>query len=176
MSTMIQDYGSDTVSMVFHSISPRVECEDFSAWRTLVQQLREYSFFDRRGIFKRLICLGSLAGICEAFRLVDGKAVRLELFHDTLFHCRGRPFLIFQRVGNAEHMPFWAAQLMESEHVDMFHGVAERFADLRHVLNVFLGRGEPGTSTKRTQIFLPALASRCPKSIVGCKMPPVTFL
>ena len=45
MSTMIQDYGSDTVSMVFHSISPRVECEDFSAWRTLVQQLREYSFF-----------------------------------------------------------------------------------------------------------------------------------
>lgn len=29
MSTMIQDYGSDTVSMVFHSISPRVECEDF---------------------------------------------------------------------------------------------------------------------------------------------------
>ena len=50
MSAMIQDYGSDTVSMVFHSISPRVECEDFSAWRTLVQQLREYSFFDRRGI------------------------------------------------------------------------------------------------------------------------------
>ena len=45
MSAMIQDYGSDTVSMVFHSISPRVECEDFSAWRTLVQQLREYSFF-----------------------------------------------------------------------------------------------------------------------------------
>lgn len=45
MSTMIQDYGSDTVSMVFHSISPRVKCEDFSAWRTLVQQLREYSFF-----------------------------------------------------------------------------------------------------------------------------------
>jgi hypothetical protein len=29
MSAMIQDYGSDTVSMVFHSISPRVECEDF---------------------------------------------------------------------------------------------------------------------------------------------------
>lgn len=29
MSAMIQDYGSDTISMVFHSISPRVECEDF---------------------------------------------------------------------------------------------------------------------------------------------------
>jgi len=29
---MIQDYGSDTISMVFHSISPRVECEDFSAY------------------------------------------------------------------------------------------------------------------------------------------------
>lgn len=45
MSAMIHGYGSDTVSMVFHSISPRVKCEDFSAWRTLVQQLREYSFF-----------------------------------------------------------------------------------------------------------------------------------
>ncbi|MBS7035335.1 MAG: hypothetical protein KH113_01580 [Bifidobacterium sp.] len=45
MSAMIQDYGRDTVFMVFHSISPRVECEDFSAWRMLVQQLREYSFF-----------------------------------------------------------------------------------------------------------------------------------
>lgn len=45
MSAMIQDYGSDTVSMVFHSISPRVKCEVFSAWRTPVQQLREYSFF-----------------------------------------------------------------------------------------------------------------------------------
>lgn len=45
MSAMIQDYGSDTISMVFHSISPRVECEDFSAWRTLVQQLHEYFLF-----------------------------------------------------------------------------------------------------------------------------------
>ena len=45
MSTMIQDYGSDTVSMVFHSISPRVECEDFSAWRPRVQQLRESALF-----------------------------------------------------------------------------------------------------------------------------------
>ena len=45
MSAMIQDYGSDTAFTVFRSISPRVECEDFSAWRMLVQQLREYSFF-----------------------------------------------------------------------------------------------------------------------------------
>lgn len=54
MSAMIQDYGSDTVSMVFHSISPRVECEDFSAWRTLVQQLREYSFFRSPGHFQTI--------------------------------------------------------------------------------------------------------------------------
>ena len=45
MSTMIQGYGRVAGFVVFHSISPRVECEDFSAWRTLVQQLREYSFF-----------------------------------------------------------------------------------------------------------------------------------
>ena len=29
MSAMIQDYGRDTVFMVFRSISPRVKCEDF---------------------------------------------------------------------------------------------------------------------------------------------------
>lgn len=45
MSTMIQGYGRVAGFAVFHSISPRVECEDFFAWRMLVQQLREYSFF-----------------------------------------------------------------------------------------------------------------------------------
>ena len=33
----------------------------------------------------------------------------------------------------------------------------------------------PGTSTKRTQIFLPALARRCPNSMVGASRPPVTL-
>ena len=78
-------------------------------------------------------------GMCVVSCLVDCEAVRLELFHHTLFHCLGRPLLVFQRVGNVEHMPFWTAKLVESKHIDMFHCVAERLADLRHILNVFLG-------------------------------------
>ena len=77
---------------VFHSISPRVECEDFFAWRMLVQQLHEYSFFQSLRHFQTIDLPESLAGICVASRLVDGEAVRLELFHHTLFHCLGRPF------------------------------------------------------------------------------------
>lgn len=95
MSAMIQDYGSDTAFTVFRSISPRVECEDFSAWRMLVQQLHEYSLFQSLRHFQTIDSPESLAGICEASRLVDGKTVRLELFHYTLFHCRGRTFLVF---------------------------------------------------------------------------------
>ncbi len=59
MSAMIQDYGSDTVFMVFRSISPRIECEDFSAWRMLAQQLREYSFLRSLRRFQTI----DLAGI-----------------------------------------------------------------------------------------------------------------
>ena len=106
MSTMIQGYGRVAGFAVFHSISPRVECEDFFAWRMLVQQLHEYSFFQSLRHFQTIDLPESLAGICVASRLVDGEAVRLELFHHTLFHCLGRPLLVFQRVGNVEHMPF----------------------------------------------------------------------
>lgn len=139
MSTMIQGYGRVAGFAVFHSISPRVECEDFFAWRMLVQQLHEYSFFQSLRHFQTIDLPESLAGICVASRLVDGETVRLELFHHTLFHCLGRPLLVFQRVGNVEHVPFWTAKLVESKHIDMFHCVAERLADLRHILNVFLG-------------------------------------
>lgn len=48
MSTMIQGYGRVAGFAVFHSISPRVECEDFFAWRMLVQQLHEYIPFSNR--------------------------------------------------------------------------------------------------------------------------------
>lgn len=78
-------------------------------------------------------------GMCVVSRLVNGEAVRLELLHHTLFHRGGWPFLILQRIGNVEHVPFRTPQLVESKHIDMFHCVAERLADLRHILNVFLG-------------------------------------
>ena len=86
----------------------------------LVQQLHEYSFFQSLRHFQTIDLPESLAGICVASRLVDGEAVRLELFHHTLFHCLGRPFLVFQRVGNVEHMPFWTAKLVESKHIDVY--------------------------------------------------------
>lgn len=83
--------------------------------------------------------------------------------------------LVLQRVWDAQFVPLRAAKLVESQHVDVFDGITEGLADLRHVFDVLFGVGQAGTSTNRTQIFLPALASRWPKSMVGCKVPPVTL-
>ena len=81
--------------------------------------------------------------------------MRLELLDHTLFHCRGRAFLVLQRVWDVQHVPLRTAKLVEGQYVDMFQRVAEGLADLRHVLDVFFGG--------------------CPKSMVGWRMPCVTL-
>ncbi len=78
---------------------------------------------------------------------------------------------MLKRVRDAQLMPLRAPELVESQHVDVFDGPAEGLADLRHVFDVLFESVRPGTSTNRTQIFLPAFASRRPKSMVGCSSP-----
>lgn len=78
---------------------------------------------------------------------------------------------MLKRVRDAQLMPLRAPELVESQHVDVFDGPVEA-SQILATFSMFSSESvSPGTSTNRTQIFLPAFASRRPKSMVGCSSP-----
>ena len=72
-------------------------------------------------------------------------------------------------------MPLRAAKLVESQHVDVFDGITEGLADLRHVFDVLFGVGQARHEHKSHPDLLAGLGQSLAKIDGGCKVPPVTL-
>ena len=68
----------------------------------------------------------------------------LELTDHAFTQSSRRSLRVLQRIRDTKLVPLRSTKLVESEHIDMLHGITERLTDLSNVLNVVLGVSQTG--------------------------------